>query len=60
MSNFTKNLKAIGKKGKDFVKSISVDTISAIKADIAEKRARNKAFDEWYNTVYKASSDKSE
>lgn len=60
MSNFTNNLKEIGKKGKLFVKFITIDTYHAIKTDIVEKKAKNKAFEERYNTVYKANSNKSE
>lgn len=41
------NVKLIGKKGKDFVKSITVDTFQAIKTDIVEARDSKRRYKEW-------------
>lgn len=60
-SNTLSNFKSIFKKGVDFVKTVTIGTITSVKDDICQSIDNHKEFKEWQkNKNSSASSDKSE
>ena len=51
-SQFIANLKNIVKKGGSFVKSLTVDTFTAIKTDIVKHNEKRKACEDWWKSQH--------
>ena len=58
---FIENFKEIGKKGLDFVKTLTIGTVTSIKDDICQYRDKRKAQEEWWKSTHSSTdSEKSE